>query len=202
MPETARLRGLDDAFNPAEALSASARYLAELARDYGNIGLAAAAYNGGEARVARFIAAKGGLAPETHAYVHAITGYSVEAWRDAPPETLDLSLAKEAAFQAACIAHAANRSLREFRDPPPVLPWGAIVASNREREGAQRQVTRLQNRYAEILRGEPVSYTRGQMPGMARSLNYAQIGRNSRAEAEALCDRLRAAGGDCIVQRN
>ena len=37
---------------------------------------------------------------------------------------------------------------------------------------------------------------------MARSLNYAQIGRNSRAEAEALCDRLRAAGGDCMVQRN
>ena len=83
-----------------------------------------------------------------------------------------------------------------------MLPWGAIVASNREREGAERQVARLQNRYAGVLRGEPVSYTRGRMPGMPRSLNYAQIGRNSRAEAEALCDRLRAAGGDCMVQRN
>ena len=134
---------------------------------------------------------QGRPAAETRAYVHAITGHSVEAWRDAPPATLDLSLAKEAAFQAACIAHAANRGLREFRESPPVLPWGAIVASNREREGAERQVARLQNRYAGILRGEPVSYTRGRMPGMPRPLNYAQIGRNSRAEAEALCDRLR-----------
>ena len=59
MPGTAELRGLEDPFNPAEALTASARYLADLARDFGNIGLAAVAYNGGEARAAVFVAAKG-----------------------------------------------------------------------------------------------------------------------------------------------
>jgi soluble lytic murein transglycosylase-like protein len=98
MPGTARARGLADAFNPAEALAASARYLAELSRDYGNIGLAAAAYNGGEARVDRFLAAKDALPAETRAYVVAITGFPVEDWRDAPPDAVPLSLG-EGSFQ-------------------------------------------------------------------------------------------------------
>jgi hypothetical protein len=99
MPGTAKLRGLRDAFNPAAALAASAEYLAELSRNYGNLGLAAAAYNGGEARIERYIAAGGGLPAETRAYVHAITGHSVEVWRDAPPTALDLALDKGAPFQ-------------------------------------------------------------------------------------------------------
>jgi hypothetical protein len=201
IPDTARMRGLDDPFNPAEALSVSAAYLAELSRDYGNIGLAAVAYNGGEGLVARFIAGKSGLPDETRGYVQSITGHSAEAWRDAPPESVDLSLKGES-FQAACIAQAASRSLREFKSEPPVLPWGVIVASNRERGGAERQVARLQNRHAAVLAGEPVAYTRDRRPGMARNLYFAQVGRPTRSEAEALCGQLRAAGGDCMVLRN
>jgi Transglycosylase SLT domain/SPOR domain len=200
MPETAKLRGLGDAFNPAEALVASARYLSELSRDLGNIGLAAVAYNGGEARAARFIAAEAGLPLETRAYVRAITGHSAETWRDAPPASVDLALDKGGDFQAACIARAEARSLREPR--APVLPWGVIVASNRDGAGAERQVARLQNRYAAILRGETVAYTGGRRPGLPPGLHVAQVGRSSRAEAEALCTRLRAAGGDCMVLRN
>lgn len=202
MPGTAKLRGLRDAFNPAAALAASAEYLADLSRTYGNPGLAAAAYNGGEARVERYLSSGAGLPAETRAYVHAITGHSVETWRDAPPETLDLALDKGAEFQTACVTLAANRGLREFRSTPPVMPWGVILASNRDQGGAERQVARLQNRHAAVLRGEPVSYTRGRRPGMSRSLLFAQIGRGSRAEAEALCARLRSAGGDCMVLRN
>ena len=202
MPGTAELRGLEDPFNPAEALTVSARYLADLARDFGNIGLAAVAYNGGEARAAVFVAAKGALPAETRAYVQAITGHSADAWRDAPPEKLDLALAGEGGFQAACVAQAATRRLREFPSGPPVKPWGVILASNRDRGGAERQVGRLQNRYAEILSGEPVSYTRARRPGMASRLYMAQVGRESRAEADALCARLRRSGGDCMVLRN
>ena len=54
MPETARIRKLDDPFNPAKAIHASATYLAYLADGFGNIGLAAVAYNGGEGRAMRF----------------------------------------------------------------------------------------------------------------------------------------------------
>jgi hypothetical protein len=204
MPGTAKLRGLADAFNPAEALYASAAYLAELSRDYGNIGLAAAAYNAGEAGLERFLAAKSRLPAETRAYVAAITGYPVETWRDAPPESLDLALAEDGdgAFQAACIARAEKRSLKEFRTVPKLAPWGVVVASNRESAGAERQVKRLQNRYAAVLGGEEVAYSGGRSPGLRTRMVFAQVGRDTRAEADALCTRLRAAGGDCMVLKN
>lgn len=202
MPDTARLRGLGDSFNPAEALAASAHYLADLRRSFGNLGLAAVAYNGGEARAERFVARAGTLPDETRAYVQAITGHSAEAWRDRPPAGVDYALARDTPFQSACIARAEARSLREFRSSPPVQPWGVVVASNRDRDGAERQVSRLQNRYAALLAGEPISYTRGRRPGMPASLHYAQVGRQSRADAEALCQRLQSAGADCMVKKN
>ena len=204
MPGTAKLRGVADAFNPAEALYASAAYLAELSQDYGNIGLAAAAYNAGEAGLERFLATKSGLPAETRAYVAAITGYPVETWRDAPPEQLDLALAKDGdvAFQAACVAQAGKRTVREFRTAPSLARWGVVVASNREAVGAERQVSRLRNRYAGVLGGEEVAYTSGRSPGRRTRMVIAQVGRDTRAEADALCARLRAAGGDCMVLKN
>jgi hypothetical protein len=58
------------------------------------------------------------------------------------------------------------------------------------------------NRHAAVLRGETVSYTQSRWAGMPRRLHVAQLGRESRAEAEALCQRLKAAGGACVVRRN
>jgi hypothetical protein len=201
MPETAKLRGLEDAFNPAEALYASAAYLSELTRAYGNIGLAAVAYNGGEARAERFVAGNGGLPDETRSYVAAITGHSAESWRDAPPASVDLAL-EGGDFQSACVALAANRTLREFRSEPVLQPWGVIVAMSRDGSAAERQVARLKNRHAGVLGGEAVDYSRARRPGLPGRFTYAQVGRHSRAEADALCDRLRSAGGDCMVLKN
>jgi hypothetical protein len=202
MPETARIRGLADPLNPAEALFASASYLADLARAYGNLGLAAAAYNGGEARADRFVAQAVGLPLETRAYVHAITGHSAETWRDAPPPVAAFPLEDGKAFRAACEDFAATRGRRAFPDGPSLAPWGVVVASNRDREGAERQAARLRNRHAAILGVEAAAFSRGRRPGMPRSLHYVQFGRESRAEADALCARLRADGGDCMVLRN
>src|SRR5699024_2330005 len=56
MPGTARLRGLEDPWDPREAIPASAHFLADLRARFGNLGLAAAAYNGGPDRVARWLA--------------------------------------------------------------------------------------------------------------------------------------------------
>ena len=201
MPGTAELRRLDDAFNPAEALYASAAYLADLGRAYGNLGLAAVAYNGGEARADRFVAGAGGLPDETRAYVAAITGHSAESWRDAPPAAVDLALQGDD-FQAACVTLAANRSLREFRSEPALLPWGVVVAMNRDATGAERQVARLVHRHAGVLDDETVSYTRGRRPGLPGRFTYAQVGRQTRGDADALCARLRGAGGDCMVLKN
>jgi hypothetical protein len=98
MPGTAAMVGLDDPFNPAKAIEASARYLKQLSDGFGNLGLAAVAYNGGENRAARFKAQGGNLPWETQDYVQAITGKDAWVWRDNPPEALDIRLDKERSF--------------------------------------------------------------------------------------------------------
>ncbi len=199
IPSTAALRGLDDPFDAEKALGASAVYLAELTRTYGNIGLAAVAYNGGEARAARYRAEGGDLPGETRAYVEAITGHGAGEWRLGAPE-VDLTL-KGDTFQAGCLALAATRGKAQAIPSEPLLAWGVIIATNRGRDGAQRQVGRLANRI-DILRGERVAYSRPRRLGLARGLVVAQVGRDTREEAEAFCGRYRAAGGDCVVLRN
>ena len=188
MPETAKLRGLGDAFNPAEALVASARYLSELSRDWATSASrrspTTAARRGRRASSPPRPACRSRPAPMS---------------RDHRP--LGRDLARRAAgvgrprarqgggdFQAACIARAEARSLREPR--APVLPWGVIVASNRDGAGAERQVARLQNRYAAILRGETVAYTSGRRPG-------CRPGCMSRRSAAAAAPRPRRSAPGC-----
>jgi hypothetical protein len=61
MPGTAQWRGLSDPFNAAEALQESARWLRELWAEFGNLGLAAAAYNAGPGRVSRWLTGRSDL---------------------------------------------------------------------------------------------------------------------------------------------
>jgi uncharacterized protein (DUF2267 family) len=80
MPQTAAERGLSDPFDPAQAIAHAARLLAEQAEHLGNLGLAAAAYNAGSARVDNWLHAKATLPLETRNYVAAVTGQTAEAW--------------------------------------------------------------------------------------------------------------------------
>jgi hypothetical protein len=81
MPGTARERGLSDPFDPEQAIPHAAHLLADLRRQFGNLGLAAAAYNGGPQRVTNWLAGTGGLPAETRAYVLWITGSPAEDFR-------------------------------------------------------------------------------------------------------------------------
>src|SRR5262245_30284007 len=80
MPETAAHRRLDNPFDPALAIPASARLLRDHYRKFGNLGLAAAAYNAGPRRVDDWRAKKTPLPQETQDYVKIITGFPVETW--------------------------------------------------------------------------------------------------------------------------
>lgn len=207
MPETARLRRLADPFDPAEAIRASAAYLKDLEGRFGNIGLAAAAYNAGEAGLARYLAGSAALPGETRAYVVAITGHRVEAWRaarDGAPPTTDLgaglALDPQRPFAEACLEKARGRGVPALR--APLLPWGVIVAGQDSREAAERRARALVEGRAAPLAGERIDYTHQRFPGMRAARHFAQVGRQSRAEAEALCARLRATGAGCIVRRN
>ena len=104
MPGTAKLRGLSDPFDPLMALAASATYLAELRATFGNLGLAAAAYNAGEARARRFKEGKSGLPYETQDYVLFITGRGHEEWRMAGANFNTPAIGNSRDFSAECIA--------------------------------------------------------------------------------------------------
>src|SRR5262245_41613722 len=69
MPATANSRGLADPFDPIEAIAHSAKLLHDLRREFGNLGLAAAAYNAGPGRVRGSLAGRRGLPRETDAHV-------------------------------------------------------------------------------------------------------------------------------------
>ncbi len=81
MPETAAETGLDNPFDPMQAIPASARFLRELRLEFGNLGFVAAAYNAGAHRVAEWLEHRSSLPRETRGYVIRVTGLSVDAWR-------------------------------------------------------------------------------------------------------------------------
>jgi len=99
MPETATDRGLDNPFDALQAIPASARLLRDLYLKFGNLGLAAAAYNAGPKRIADWRANKGPLPQETQDYVKAITGWPAEAWTDAQTGSPALKLPRAAPCQ-------------------------------------------------------------------------------------------------------
>ena len=80
MPSTAIEHNLLEPFNPAVALPKSGEFLAELRNEFGNLGLAAAAYNSGPQRVHDFINGMRDLPAETRNYVLKVTGHSVDEW--------------------------------------------------------------------------------------------------------------------------
>jgi hypothetical protein len=82
---TARSRGLADPFDPDQAIAKSAEFLRDLVDQFGNFGLAAAAYNAGPQRVNDWLSGRKRLPGETRAYVRIITGYAVEDWTRTEP---------------------------------------------------------------------------------------------------------------------
>ena len=82
MPQTAVEMGLRDPFDPLQAIPASAKFLRKLHNQFGNLGLAAAAYNAGGGRIEKWLSRRSPLPKETRAYVKIITGHKAEAWTD------------------------------------------------------------------------------------------------------------------------
>ena len=87
MPRVAASYGLENPFEPLSALKASARLLTDLLDRFGNLGLAAAAYNAGPKRVQDWMARRRKLPAETRQYVHSITGRPAEQWASRGKDT-------------------------------------------------------------------------------------------------------------------
>ncbi len=92
MPETVDDVGLDNPFDPVQAISASARHLGTLVGQFGNLGLAAAAYNAGPRRIQEWLINKTRLPDETEGYVKVVTGRPAENWKQLNAGVPDMGL--------------------------------------------------------------------------------------------------------------
>ena len=202
MPGTAKMRGLSDSFDIEQAIPASARYLAEMRAGFGNLGLAAAAYNAGEGRVSRWLASGGFLPLETEDYVLDIMGEPADNFTDIAHQGTILPLDAKRSFLEAC------RSLRTIMSETVAMssivtkPWGIQVAGNFRRAAAIRQWQRIQARFSTLLADHDPVVSRVRTPRGRRGVYAVRIGADKRAEADAICRDLRRAGGACIVMRN
>lgn len=200
MPGTAAERGLLDPFDPEQAIPEAARFIAELRKRFGNLGLAAAAYNGGPHRVSQWLRDAGPLFSETRAYVAFITSASVEDWAQAKTDG-----APQPAIAAGACAQTVASLMIPGRDlstvtAGPFAPWGVQLAGNFSRARALASFERARKKYESILEAtQPmVIGTRLRHRG-ARPFYRVRVPAQSRAQANALCRRIRSAGGACIV---
>jgi hypothetical protein len=130
MPATAAAMGLKYPFDPLEALRFSARLLRDLLGQFGNLGLAAAAYNAGPQRIADWLEKRGKLPEETRNYVQSITGHDAERWRVTRPGRLALEVPKRAPCKGAYdFAHMVE--VPAPPPPPPKRPRLQLLAKNK-----------------------------------------------------------------------
>lgn len=202
MPGTAKMRGLADPFDIAQAIPASAKYLAEMKVGYGNLGLAAAAYNAGENRVSRWLASGGFLPMETESYVFDIMGEPVDKFSDASYAGTVQPLDPKMAFAVACRRLPVIMSQTVAMASINVKPWGIQVAGNFRRSAAISQWLRVRGRFPALLASHDPVVSRVRTPIGRRGIYAVRIGADSRAEADGICGKLHSVGGACVVLRN
>jgi hypothetical protein len=208
MPATAEDRGLDDPFEPKDAIVHSASLLADLRDEFGNVGLAAAAYNAGAERVRSWLAGTSGLPAETEGYVLFVTGRAAEDWK-LPETDLPDTLKSPAELVVDSCRKLAPLVVRAVYETEPLTasavwrPWGVHVSTAFAKARALAWFARLKQQHASVLAdAEPFVLPERNLSRGRRYLYMVQVGADSRDEADKLCTRLRANGGACIVQKN
>ncbi|MCS3727954.1 lytic transglycosylase domain-containing protein [Bradyrhizobium betae] len=182
MPETAAEVGLDDPFDPMKALPASAKFLRKLRDDYGNLGLAAAAYNAGPGRIQKWLARESELPRETRDYVRIITGTKAEDWTErAEALAIRIDLPREAPCEGI-------GSLSKARDvawvPVNLTPSVTTIIRKGEQLEVRLAANRARTRLAALIRKTA--------HGKARSMIAARAaGKSAKARAIRLASSER-----------
>jgi hypothetical protein len=205
MPRTAAERGLLDPFDPVQALPKSAEFLRELRDKFGNLGLAAAAYNAGPQRVRDFLTSSRPLPNETRNYVAAITGISVDEWARGGQREPNAPIPNCRQLMA-LLKRAPNPFVAKLEERvmlSAVSPWGVQLSAGFSREKALAMYAGAAQRYEKVLAGHDptilstVLRTRG-----SHTFYQIRVGADTRNAADSLCAAIRRVGGACLVLRN
>ncbi|MGB3446362.1 MAG: lytic transglycosylase domain-containing protein [Xanthobacteraceae bacterium] len=206
MPGTASERRLLDPFDPVQALPKSAEFLRELRDQFGNLGLAAAAYNAGPRRVREWIEGTGYMPAETRSYVLAITGVPIDDWKSASDRVTERAPVSGCRELMALLQRAPNSFVAGLEQRVKLgadRPWGVQLAAGFSRNRALASYARAMKRLTPIIGDRDPSLlgsvwrSRG-----TRTFYQVRIGADTRGEADALCQKIRRAGQGCLVLRN
>ncbi len=208
MPGTANERRLLDPFDPVQALPKSAEFLSELRNQFGNLGLAAAAYNAGPRRVQEWLAGTGPMPQETRNYVAAITGSAVDAWAAAGrggkmPSGTPATTCREL---MALLKRAPNPFITELEQRVRIAAaklWGVQLAAGFDRNKALAMYARAIKRLSAVIGDQDPSILSSIDRSRGNHTFYqVRIGADTRGAADDLCNRIRRAGGACFVLKN
>jgi hypothetical protein len=208
MPGTASERRLLDPFDPVQALPKSAEFLSELRNQFGNLGLAAAAYNAGPRRVQEWLAGSGPMPQETRNYVSAITGTSVDDWARAGKSAGMADRAPHASCRElmALLKRAPNSFVTELEQHIKLAEarlWGVQLAAGFDRNKALAMYARAMTRLRAVIGDQDPSLLSTLMRTRGTHVFYqVRIGADTRPLADNLCNRIRLAGGACFVLKN
>ncbi|CCV11052.1 lytic transglycosylase domain-containing protein [Mesorhizobium sp. STM 4661] len=202
MPGTAKMRGLANSFDIEQAIPASAKYLAEMKAGFGNLGLAAAAYNAGESRVSRWLNSGGFLPMETESYVLDVMGEPADRFTDTAYAGTIRPLDKKANFAVACRKLPVIMSRTVAMARINIKPWGVQVAGNFRRAAALNQWSSVKRRFPALLSGSNPVVSRVRTPIGRRGIYAVRIGADTKGKADNICQKLQSVGGACIVVRN
>jgi len=208
MPGTASERRLLDPFDPVQALPKSAEFLSELRNQFGNLGLAAAAYNAGPRRVQEWLAGTGPMPQETRNYVSAITGTSIEDWAAAGKNAKMADRAPNTSCRElmALLRRAPNSFVAELEQHIQLAAaklWGVQLAAGFDRNKALAMYARAMKRLNAVIGDQDPSLLSTLMRTRGTHLFYqVRIGADTRPAADDLCTRIGRAGGACFVLRN
>lgn len=205
MPGTAAERDLADPYDPVQALPKAAAYLASLRDEFGNLGLAAAAYNAGPARVHGWLDGARTIPEETRAYVRAVTSRDVDDWKSAG--AVDIVAPKtDCPKLVASLRDGPGRFLYDLEERVATAidkPWGIELAAGFSRARVLSAYARLMDRLTRLIGShDPIVTAHVLRSRGTRPLYQARIGAETRIAANDLCGRIRRAGAACAVLRN
>jgi hypothetical protein len=203
MPSTADYRGLIDPFDPIEALKNSASYLRDLKTQFGNLGLAAAAYNAGPGRVSAFLASKRPLPGETRNYVAIVTGWTADEWASpSPPQMPETTIPQ--GIPCTRLANLILAPKEQAQRIASYVPrWGMQLTANWSESKAWAIYREIQKKFATLIGDREPIVVKSRGVGLGTAMRYnIRIADDNRGYLQNFCNKLMAAGGACVVLRN
>ncbi len=205
MPGTAAEQNLHHPFDPVQALPKAAAFLQALRIEFGNLGLAAAAYNAGPQRVRDWLSGSRSMPAQTRHYVFAITGRAVEAWKLAKDDKLAVPPmhCRDMMAMLEKTPSAFTAELERRIALGAAQPWGVQLAAGFSRERALSSYARAMKRLGSVIGDrDPMIIGRLLRSRGTRRFYEVRIGTPDGPAANKLCGRIRRAGGACLVLRS